>query len=114
MDPRPLIMLLSATNSFTTSPISWAPGTGQNYARVDVPVGFVTDLASIPQIFFSVLPRDRNYSFAAIIQAHSQGVSDGPSYDVGRVQNERSVACLNESRFARIDYPNVMANPRQS
>src|SRR5438876_441345 len=36
------------------SPINWTPSPGQNHAPVDVPVGFVTDLASIPPVFFSI------------------------------------------------------------
>jgi hypothetical protein len=34
---------------------------------VEVPVGFVTDLASIPPIFYSILRPDGNYAFAAIV-----------------------------------------------
>src|SRR5262245_59514289 len=45
---------------FLTKPIGWFPSSGQEgkYKPVDVPVGFVTDFASIPRIFWSVLPPD--------------------------------------------------------
>lgn len=53
---------------FTTGPIGWEPNQGQKGpAPVEVPVGFVTDLASIPRIFWSILPSDGNYAYSAII-----------------------------------------------
>ncbi|MGO8653892.1 DUF1353 domain-containing protein [Rhizobium ruizarguesonis] len=35
--------------------------------QVDVPKGFVTDLASIPRLFWAVLPRQAEYSYPAIV-----------------------------------------------
>jgi hypothetical protein len=54
---------------FLLKPISWKPNPDQvgKYSEVDVPTGFVTDLASIPQIFYSLLRPDGNYAFAAIV-----------------------------------------------
>jgi hypothetical protein len=52
---------------FLTKTIAWAPNPGQPYKRVDVPPGFVTDFASIPAIFWSVLPPDGEYAYAAVI-----------------------------------------------
>jgi hypothetical protein len=41
---------------FITKPISWKPNPGQErYNAVTVPVGFVTDFASIPRAFWSLL-----------------------------------------------------------
>ena len=37
------------------------------YQAVEVPTGFVTDFASIPPIFFSVLRPDGEYAYAAVI-----------------------------------------------
>ncbi|EDS9585265.1 DUF1353 domain-containing protein, partial [Salmonella enterica] len=34
---------------------------------IEVPVGFVTDLATVPRIFWSLLPPDGEYAKAAII-----------------------------------------------
>jgi hypothetical protein len=54
---------------YLTKSISWIPNNDQvgHYARVDVPVGFVTDLASIPQIFWSLLKPDGEYAYSAIV-----------------------------------------------
>lgn len=52
-----------------TKPIKWTPNPPQKqtYQAVNVPAGFVTDLASIPRIFWSMLRPDGNYCYAAII-----------------------------------------------
>jgi hypothetical protein len=47
--------------------IKWTPGPNQQGPTVEVPIGFVTDLASIPRIFWSLLPTDGSYTFAAIV-----------------------------------------------
>lgn len=47
--------------------IRWSPGPGQDGPAVVVPAGFVTDLASIPRVFWSLLPTDGAYTFPAII-----------------------------------------------
>lgn len=53
---------------FLTAPISWKPNPGQaRYKTVTVPRGFVTDLASIPPIFFSALRPDGEYAYAAVV-----------------------------------------------
>lgn len=53
---------------FLLKKISWAPEPGQQgFSQVEVPVGFVTDFASIPRVFWSVLPPDGTYTYAAII-----------------------------------------------
>jgi hypothetical protein len=49
-------------------PISWHPPAGQeSLPHVEVPKGFVTDLASIPRIFWSLLQPAGEYAYAAII-----------------------------------------------
>ncbi|MEH2489383.1 hypothetical protein V1280_005322 [Bradyrhizobium sp. AZCC 2230] len=52
-----------------TQPISWAPNANspKDLQRVDVPKGFITDFASVPRIFWSVLPRDGTYLYPAIV-----------------------------------------------
>ncbi len=54
---------------YLTSVIGWNPEPRQagTYKPVRVPVGFVTDFASIPRLFWSVLRPDGNYSYAAVI-----------------------------------------------
>ena len=52
-------------------PMSWTPtpyiAEQQGYPSVTVPKGFVTDLASIPRIFYSILPPDGEYTVPAVI-----------------------------------------------
>jgi hypothetical protein len=65
-------------------PISWEPNPGQKkFNRVDVPAGFVTDFASIPRAFYTLLRPDGEYSYAAVFhdylywtQARSKDESD--------------------------------------
>ena len=53
---------------FLTKPISWTPNKGQeSYKKVLVPTGFVTDFASIPKNFWTLLRPDGEYTYAAII-----------------------------------------------
>lgn len=53
---------------FLRSPITWVPNKGQEQLpTVTVPVGFVTDLASIPRTFWSLLRPDGLYAYAAIV-----------------------------------------------
>lgn len=53
---------------FLLKSISWTPNKGQEqYAAVEVPVGFVTDFASVPRAFWSFLRPDGDYAYAAVI-----------------------------------------------
>jgi Protein of unknown function (DUF1353) len=54
---------------FLLNPIQWRPGDGDNpnLPHVEVPAGFVTDLASIPRLFWSLLRPDGDYVYAAIL-----------------------------------------------
>jgi len=54
---------------FLTKPISWRPNPDQaaKYQAVDVPTGFVTDFASIPRPFWSLLRPEGEYAYAAIV-----------------------------------------------
>jgi uncharacterized protein DUF1353 len=63
-----------------TKPIAWtpAPDTKTNFPRVDVPVGFITDFASVPRIFWSVLPRDGRYTYPAIVHDYMYWVQKEP------------------------------------
>jgi uncharacterized protein DUF1353 len=47
--------------------IDWSPGPGQHLPAVSVPVGFVTDFASIPRALWTALPRDGDYVWAAVV-----------------------------------------------
>ena len=53
---------------FLLKPITWKPNPGQEaFQAVTVPVGFVTDFASIPRMFWSALRPDGNYTYPAIV-----------------------------------------------
>jgi Protein of unknown function (DUF1353) len=54
---------------YLTSVIGWDPEPAQasTYQPVRVPIGFVTDFASIPRVFWSLLRPDGTYSYAAVI-----------------------------------------------
>jgi hypothetical protein len=54
---------------FLLEPISWSPNQQQagRLPRITVPKGFVTDLASIPPLFFSWLRPDGPFVYAAIV-----------------------------------------------
>ena len=54
---------------FLLDPISWTPNENQasRFQAVQVPKGFVSDLASIPRAFYSLLRPDGTYAYAAII-----------------------------------------------
>jgi hypothetical protein len=53
---------------YLIAPISWTPNPGQQiHGAVTVPTGFVTDLASIPSLFYSFLRPDGEYAYAAVI-----------------------------------------------
>jgi len=53
---------------FLTQPITWMPNKGQErHHGVTAPKGFVTDLASIPRPFWSLLRPDGLYAYAAIL-----------------------------------------------
>jgi len=70
---------------FLLDSITWKPNAEQatQFDPVKVPLGFVTDLASIPRIFFTLLRPDDDYAYAAIVhdylywtQARTRTVSD--------------------------------------
>ena len=53
---------------FLLKPITWKPNPGQeSHPSVTVPVGFVTDFASIPRVFWSALRPDGLYTYPAIV-----------------------------------------------
>jgi uncharacterized protein DUF1353 len=52
---------------FLIKEIGWEPNAGQQGKAVQVDIGFVTDFASIPRVFWSILPPDGLYTYPAII-----------------------------------------------
>jgi hypothetical protein len=71
---------------YLTKPIGWKPGADDaDLTPAEVPIGFVTDFASIPQVFWSVLRPDGEYTYAAIIHDFLYWVQDRPRKDCDRV-----------------------------
>lgn len=58
---------------YTRMPISWIAEDEHagHYQNIEVPIGFVTDLTSVPKPFWSLLPRDGIYLTAAIVHDYS-------------------------------------------
>ena len=53
---------------FLLQDIGWQPSGNQKVlASVHAPTGFITDLTSIPRVFWSALRPDGNYAYAAIL-----------------------------------------------
>jgi hypothetical protein len=62
---------------YLTKSIKWKPNADQaGFSPVSVPVGFVTDLASIPRVFWSLLRPDGEYTFPAIVHDYLYWVQD--------------------------------------
>lgn len=71
---------------YTVNPIGWRPNMGQSGPEaVEVPAGFVTDLASIPRIFWSLLPSDGNYAYSAVIHDYLYWTQTMSREDADRV-----------------------------
>lgn len=47
--------------------IKWTPNSGQKYESVVVPQGFVTDLTSIPRVFWQILKPEGRHAYAAVV-----------------------------------------------
>jgi Protein of unknown function (DUF1353) len=66
-------------------PLYWEPNIGQTFKPVIVPLGFVTDLASVPRIFWSLLPRTGRYALAAIVHDYLYWVQDRKRNEADRI-----------------------------
>jgi hypothetical protein len=65
---------------FLLEPISWLPNSDQagKFDATEAPAGFVTDLASVPRPFWSLLRPDDDYAYAAIIHDYMYWVQARP------------------------------------
>jgi hypothetical protein len=74
-----------------TKPTGWIPSEDQDanlYKKVEAPKGFVTDFASVPRMFWSLLPPDGNYSHAAVLHDYlywTQSVSRETADEIFRM-----------------------------
>lgn len=69
------------------APITWRPPTSLNKQMhpVTVPRGFVTDLASIPRIFWSIFRPDGDYAFAAVVHDYIYWTQDRTREQADRI-----------------------------
>jgi hypothetical protein len=66
--PAPMVPFADWDFYYITGLVSWMPPKASNVSlNVEVPIGFVTDLASIPRVFWAILPPHARYSYPAII-----------------------------------------------
>lgn len=71
---------------YLLKPTSWLPDKGQEHLKpLTVPVGFVTDFASIPRIFWSVLPPDGKYTHPAIVHDYLYWTQTGSREDADEI-----------------------------
>jgi hypothetical protein len=72
---------------FTAKRIAWKPNPGQegDYNKTNVPKGFVTDLASIPKAFWSLMPRDGVYLAAAIIHDYNYWFQEQTRFQADKI-----------------------------
>ncbi len=63
---------------FLTEAVGWKANPGQKLPNVTVPAGFVTDFASIPRPFFSLLRPDGDYVYAAIVHDYMYWMQNHP------------------------------------
>lgn len=78
--PKMVVRGLPTITRFAGDKAMWFTGNEMGLNNTTVPIHFVTDLASIPAIFFQILPPDGPYTFAAIVHDwlywHQAGARD--------------------------------------
>jgi hypothetical protein len=71
---------------FLTKPgVGWKPNAGQPFQPVEVPVGFITDFASIPRAFWSFLRPDGEYTYPAIVHDWMYWTQDRPREEADEI-----------------------------
>ncbi len=67
--PVPIVPFADWDYYYTSTTLAWRAnnGAGEGLAEVTVPPGFVTDLTTIPRVFWSVLSPHARYAYPAII-----------------------------------------------
>jgi len=72
---------------FLTKPIGWKPDHPDqtSYSAVNVPQGFVTDFASVPRVFWSLLPPDGNYIYPAIVHDYMYWNQERPREEADEI-----------------------------
>jgi hypothetical protein len=63
----------------------WTPNPGQSYQAVEVPAGFVTDLASIPRAFWQVLKPEGRHAYAAVVHDYLYWTQSRPREEADEI-----------------------------
>ncbi len=86
---KPLVLpFLDWDFYYLDSSLKWAPNAAQTYGAVEVPRGFVTDLASVPPAFWGALPPTGRYAYAAVVHDYlywEQPVDRAAADDIFRI-----------------------------
>ncbi|MHC2001797.1 DUF1353 domain-containing protein [Methylobacterium sp. CM6241] len=64
-EPAPLVPFSQWDYYYIDRPLKWQSNASSDL-KIEIPKGFVTDLASIPQVFWSILPKTSSYTYPAI------------------------------------------------
>lgn len=65
--------------------IIWRPNPGQTFQLVEVPEGFVTDLTSIPRIFWQVARPEGRYAYAAVVHDYLYWTQSRPRAEADQI-----------------------------
>jgi len=65
--------------------IEWRPNPGQKFKEVEVPTGFVTDLTSIPRVFWQALRPEGRYAYAAVVHDYLYWEQDRPREEADKI-----------------------------
>lgn len=101
--PPPLVPFADWDYYYLTCNLDWrqSKNTAALPQAVSVPKGFVTDLASIPRIFWTILPRQAEYSYPAILHDYlywEQTCTKAQADDVlEAAMEDMSVGAINSS-----------------
>jgi len=65
--------------------IVWQPNPGQTFEKVVVPPGFVTDLTSIPRLFWQILRPEGRYAYAAVVHDYLYWTQKRPREEADQI-----------------------------
>lgn len=65
--------------------IVWRPNPGQAFQLVEVPEGFVTDLTSIPRVFWQIARPEGRYAYAAVVHDYLYWTQSRPRAEADQI-----------------------------
>lgn len=65
--------------------IIWRPNPGQSFQLIEVPEGFVTDLTSIPRIFWQIARPEGRYAYAAVVHDYLYWTQSRPRAEADQI-----------------------------